>query len=90
MIPPSLLNVGWALLFVLLGAVIGILLVLASASYVPRILDKFTPHLDEGREIARGNTAVAQYFGLVCGACIIGLSLVVAAAVLGGIIAGLH
>lgn len=82
--------VGWAVVFAFVGAVVGIALVLLAAAFVPKLLDRLTPNLDEGREIARGNTAVAQYFGLVCGACIIGLSVVVAAAVLGGIIAALH
>jgi hypothetical protein len=49
-----------------------------------------TPNIDEEKEIIRGNTAVAEYFGRIVGACIIGLSIVVAAAVLGGIIAALH
>lgn len=81
---------GWAVLFALVGAFVGILLVLLAASFVPRLIDRLTPNIDEGREIARGNTAVAQYFGLICGACILGLSLVIAAAVLGGILAALH
>jgi hypothetical protein len=88
--PDALINLGWAVVFVFIGALLGVALVLVAAAFVPRILDKFTPSIDEGREIARGNTAVAQYFGLVCGASIIGLSLVVAAAVLGGILAALH
>jgi hypothetical protein len=83
-------NLGWAVVFSFVGAVAGIALVLLAAAFVPRLLDRLTPNIDEGREIARGNTAAAQYFGLVCGACIIGLSLVVAAAVLGGILAALH
>jgi hypothetical protein len=83
----ALFPFGWAIAFTVLGSLLGILLVTAAAAFVPRLLNKFTPHLDEGREIARGNRAVAHYFGLVCGACIIGLSLVIAAAVLGGIIA---
>ncbi len=88
--PEALINLGWAVVFVFVGAILGVVLVLVAGAFVPRLLDKFTPNLDEGREIARGNVAVAQYFGLVCGACILGLSLVVAAAVLGGIIAALH
>ena len=88
--PETLINIGWAVVFCLLGAVLGIALVMVAAAYVPRVLDKFTPNLDEGREIVRGNRAVAHYFGLVCGACILGLSIVVAAAVLGGILAALH
>ena len=38
----------------------------------------------------RGNRAVADYFGRIVAASIIGISIVVAAAVLGGIIAGLY
>lgn len=88
--PEALINIGWAIVFCVLGALIGVALVLTAAAFVPRVLDKFTPSIDEGREIVRGNRAVAHYFGLVCGACILGLSIVVAAAVLGGIIAALH
>jgi uncharacterized membrane protein YjfL (UPF0719 family) len=82
----TLIPLGWAAAFTVFGALLGIVLVLVAASFVPRLLNKLTPHIDEGREIARGNRAVAHYFGLVCGASILGLSLVVAAAVLGGII----
>jgi hypothetical protein len=81
---------GWAIVFVMIGAVLGITLVLLAAAYVPRLLDRLTPNIDEGREIVRGNTAVAQYFGLICGSCILGLSIVIAAAVLAGVIAALH
>ncbi|HND60001.1 MAG TPA: hypothetical protein PLB90_00885 [Opitutaceae bacterium] len=81
---------GWAIVFAVVGALVGITLVLIAAAFVPRLIDRLTPNLDEGREIARGNVAVAQYFGLICGACVVGLSIVVAAAILGGIIAALH
>jgi len=83
----ALISFGWAIAFTVLGSLLGIALVLVAAALVPRLLDKLTPNIDEGREIVRGNRAVAHYFGLVCGACILGLSLVVAAAVLGGILA---
>jgi uncharacterized membrane protein YjfL (UPF0719 family) len=82
--------IGWAVVFALVGAIVGVALVMMAAAFVPKLMDRMTPNIDEGREIARGNTAVAQYFGLICGACIIGLSVVIAAAVLGGIIAALH
>jgi hypothetical protein len=49
-----------------------------------------TPNIDEDKEIARGNVAVAQYFGRVVAASIIGVSIVIAAAVGCGIIAALH
>ena len=84
------INISWAGVFTLVGGVVGVFLVLAASVVVPRLIDRLTPNLDEGKEIARGNVAVAQYFGRVTGAAIIGVSIVVAAAVLGGIIAALH
>ena len=83
-------NIGWAMVFAFFGGLIGIALVLLGATVVPRIIDRLTPNIDEDKEIARGNVAVAQYFGRIVAASIIGISVVVAAAVLGGIIAVLH
>jgi hypothetical protein len=82
-------NIGWAMVFSLVGGVIGIILIFAATIVLPRLLEKLTPDIDEGMEIVRGNQAVAEYFGRVVSAGIIGLSIVVGAAVLGGIIAGL-
>ena len=56
----------------------------------PKLIERLTPDLDEAKEIARGNQAVADYYGRVVGAAILGVSLVVAAAVLGGTLAALH
>jgi hypothetical protein len=81
---------GWAVVYIFVGGFAGVGLVLLAASVLPRFIDRLTPHLDEGKEIARGNQAVAIYFGLVVGACILAVSLVIAAAVLGGVIAALH
>jgi hypothetical protein len=83
-------NMIWAVAFSLLGGVIGIALVLAASAFLPRLINRLTPAIDEEKEIARGNVAVAQYFGRVVAAAIIGVSVVVAAAVLAGIIAALH
>ena len=83
-------NIGWSVVFSFIGGLVGITLVLVSSIIVPRLIDRLTPNIDEQKEIARGNSAVAEYFGRVAGATIIGLSLVVAAAVLGGVIAALH
>lgn len=83
-------NIGWALVFTVVGGLLGVCIVLLASLVVPRILEKITPNLDEEKEIARGNRAVAEYFGRVTAACILGISLVVAAAVLGGFIAALH
>jgi hypothetical protein len=46
--------------------------------------------VDEEREIAQGNVALAQYFGRVVSSVIIGMSIIIAAAILAGVLAGLH
>lgn len=84
------MNIGWAVVFSVVGGIVGIGLVMLASAVLPRLVDRLTPNLDEGKEIARGNVAVAQYFGRVVGASIIGVSIVVAAAVLGGVLAALH
>jgi hypothetical protein len=83
-------GLGWAVVFVVVGGILGFLLVLLASMLLPKIIDRLTPNLDEEKEIARGNVAVAQYFGRVVAAGIIGMSIIVAAAVLGGLIAALH
>jgi small-conductance mechanosensitive channel len=83
-------NIGWSIVFVLVGGLVGMALVILFSFLAPRLIDRMTPHIDEQKEIARGNTAVAEYFGRIVGATIIGLSIVAAAAVLGGIMAALH
>jgi hypothetical protein len=86
----TLSNIGWSVVFSLVGGLVGMALVLVSSCLVPKLMNKLTPNIDEEKEIVRGNVAVAQYFGRIVGACIIGLSIVVAAAVLGGILSALY
>ena len=69
---------------------IGIALILVSSLVLPRLIERMTPNIDEEKEIARGNLAVAQYFGRIAAASIIGMSIVIGAAVLAGVIAALH
>jgi multidrug efflux pump subunit AcrB len=83
-------NIGWSMLFSLVGGLIGMALVLMASTLVPKLMNRLTPNIDEEKEIARGNTAVAEYYGRVVGACILGLSIVIGAAVLGGLISALH
>jgi len=83
-------NIGWSMVFSFIGGLIGMVLVLIASLIVPRLINRLTPDIDEQKEIVRGNTAVAEYYGRVVGAVILGLSIVVAAAVLGGVIAALH
>jgi len=82
-------NIGWAVIFAVVGGLVGIVLMMVAAVLIPKLLDRLTPDLDEDKEMARGNRAVAEYFGRVVSACIIGMSIVIAAAILGGILAGL-
>jgi hypothetical protein len=90
MLYDTIQNLGWAVVFALIGGLIGIVLILVSAVFLPRFIDKMTPNLDEEKELIRGNRAVADYFGRVVAAAILGISLIIAAAILGGLIAALH
>jgi len=83
-------NIGWSMVFSLIGGLVGMVLVLIASLIVPGLIDRMTPDIDEHKEIVRGNMAVAEYYSRIVGAVILGLSLVVAAAVLGGVIAALH
>ena len=82
----AFVNIGWASIFIVITAIVGIILILASTLVITKLLEKFTPKIDEEKEIARGNVAVAQYFGRISAACISGVSIIIAAAILGGII----
>ena len=82
--------IGWAIVYALVGGVVGTVLVLLISTFLPRLIDKLTPNIDEEKEILRGNQAVAEYFGRVVSGGIIGISMVVAAAILGALIAALH
>jgi len=86
----TLRNIGWSMVFSFIGALVGMALVLGASYLVPRLIDRLTPNIDEQREIARGNSAVAEFYGRVVAAAILGVSIVVAAAVLGGVMAALH
>lgn len=81
-----LTNLGWASVFIAALAAVGIVLVLGASLLIPRLLDRLTPAIDDEKEIARGNRAVAEYFGRVSAAAIIGISIVISAAIIGGIL----
>jgi uncharacterized membrane protein YjfL (UPF0719 family) len=86
----TLQNMGWAVIFAVVGGVIGMVLVISSSLILPRLIDRMTPNIDEQKEIVRGNSAVGEYYGRIVGSAILGVSIVIAAAVLGGILAALH
>jgi hypothetical protein len=86
----TLIDVGWALVFAIAGGAAGAFLLIWLSSRIPAVFNKITPDMDEGKEILRGNRAVAEYFGRIVSAAILGVSVIIAAAVLGGLIAALH
>lgn len=83
-------NIFWALVFALAGGAAGAMLLMWLSPRIPAVFDRFTPDLDEGKEIIRGNRAVAEYFGRIVSSAILGVSIIIAAAVLGGLVVGLR
>jgi hypothetical protein len=83
-------NIGWSVIFSVVGGLVGMALILLASVVVTKLMCRLTPSIDEEKEIARGNRAVAEYYSRIVAACILGLSMVVAAAVLGGVLSALH
>ncbi len=83
-------NIGWAVVFTVVGGAVGVCLILLSTLVIPKILARLTPTMNEDKEIARGNQAVAEYFGRIVSATIIGVSIVIAAAIFAGVMAALY
>jgi ABC-type multidrug transport system permease subunit len=79
-------DLGWVLLFTLVAGFVGSILFLFVGTLIPKFLNRLTPRVDEEKEIAQGNRAVATYFGTIVGACIIGVAIVVAAALVAGVV----
>ena len=79
-------NVVVGAAFTFLAGAIGMVFMLAGVALVPRIVNLLTPNIDEEKEIIRGNVAVARYFGGIVQSVILGMSIIIAAA----LIAGLH
>ena len=86
----TLINILWALIFSMIGGLVGVALFITLAARLPKLFDKLTPNIDEGKELVRGNQAVGSYYGRVVAAGILGLSIIIAASILGGLLAGLH
>lgn len=86
----TMVNIAWAVVFALIGGTAGAFLLIWFSARIPAVFDKITPDMDEGKEIIRGNRAAADYFGRIVAAAITGVSIIIAAAVLGGLIAALH
>ena len=86
----TVIDMIWTVTFSLLGGLTGAVMFVVLAARLPKIFDALTPNVDEDKEMIRGNRAVAEYFGRVVSAGIIGISIIIGAAVLGGLLAGLR
>jgi ABC-type antimicrobial peptide transport system permease subunit len=82
--------VAWAVIFTVAGGLIGICLILLATLFIPKVLARLSPNMNEDEEIANGNQAVAEYFGRIVAATIIGISVVIAAAIFAGVMAALY
>jgi ABC-type antimicrobial peptide transport system permease subunit len=82
--------VAWAVIFTVAGGLIGICLILLATLFIPKVLARLSPNMNEDKEIANGNQAVAEYFGRIVAATIIGISVVIAAAIFAGVMAALY
>ena len=72
--------------FTLLGIVIGMIALVITAAFAPRLVNMLTPNIDEEKEILRGNVAVARYFGGVVQSIILGIAIIIAASIIAGIL----
>lgn len=79
-------NINNAVLFTLIGAFLGIILLLFASILVPRLMARITPRIDEEKELVRGNRAVGDYYGRVVAAVIIGISIIIGSAIIAGIL----
>ena len=77
-------NVLTGMAFAFIAAVVGLVFMIFGAYLAPKMIDKLTPNINEEKEIVRGNMAVAHYFGGIVQAVIIGMSIIIAAAILAG------
>jgi hypothetical protein len=77
-------NVVVGAVFTVIAGAMGLLFMLLGAYLVPKIVDSMTPNINEEKEMVRGNLAVANYFGRVVQAAIIGMSIIIAAAIIAG------
>jgi ABC-type antimicrobial peptide transport system permease subunit len=78
-------DITLAIIYTLIGSILGLIIMCAFTYIIPKIVDRLTPTIDDEKEILRGNLAVATYSGMITQAVIIGLSIIVASAIIAGI-----
>jgi hypothetical protein len=77
-------NVLVGIAFTFFAALMGFAFMLFGVFMIPKIMDRLTPNINEEKEIVRGNLAVAKYFGSIAQAAILGMSIIIAAAIIAG------
>jgi len=78
-------NIYLAVIYTLIGGLLGLILIGMATLIIPKIVDRLTPTIDDEKELLRGNLAVATYIGKVTQAVIIGVSIIIAAAIIAGV-----
>lgn len=73
-------------IYVILGGLLGLVFMLVGSMIIPKLVNRLTPKIDEEKEIARGNMAVANYFSAIVSSAIIGMSIIIAAAIIAGLL----
>jgi len=76
---------GLAVAYTVMGGLLGMAMMSLAAFVIPRVVNKVTPNIDDEKEILRGNIAVGTYVGMVTAAVIIGMSIILAAAIIAGL-----
>jgi uncharacterized membrane protein YjfL (UPF0719 family) len=74
------------IVFTLVGVVVGTICLVLAAVLTPKLVNMLTPNINEEKEILKGNVAVARYFGGIVQAVILGISIIIAASIIAGII----
>jgi uncharacterized membrane protein len=77
-------NVVVGVAFTLVGVVVGMVCLVLTAVFAPKLVNMLTPNIDEEKEMLKGNVAVARYFGGIVQAIIIGIALIIAASIMAG------
>ena len=76
---------GLAVAYTVMCGLLGMAMMSLAAFVIPRVVNKVTPNIDDEKEILRGNIAVGTYVGMVTAAVIIGMSIILAAAIIAGL-----
>jgi hypothetical protein len=78
-------NLGLGVGYSILCGILGICMMGLAAFIIPKIVDKVTPDIDDEKELLRGNVAMGVYTGIITAAVILGISIIVAASIIAGL-----